>query len=124
MTKNIIQNFRLKAAAVILCLTGLATAAQAQIRDDEFDNFTQNDEGVMSRRNQRNIADSLGTDKEIPRGLKVWTVDSLRRRQTGRGRYDVAHVPQHHLHHRTKRTIQYHRQPWCTAHQPYLCGQT
>lgn len=76
MTKNIILNFRLKAAAVILCLTGLATAAQAQIRDDEFDNFTQNDEGVMSRRNQRNIADSLGTDKEIPRGLKVWTVDS------------------------------------------------
>ncbi len=47
MTKNIILNFRLKAAAVILCLTGLATAAQAQIRDDEFDNFTQNDEGVM-----------------------------------------------------------------------------
>ena len=76
MTKNIILNFRLKAAAVILCLTGLATAAQAQIRDDELDNFTQNDEGVMSRRNQRNIADSLGTDKEIPRGLKVWTVDS------------------------------------------------
>lgn len=76
MTKNIILNFRLKAAAVILCLTGLATAAQAQIRDDEFDNFTQNDEDVMSRRNQRNIADSLGTDKEIPRGLKVWTVDS------------------------------------------------
>ena len=76
MTKNIILNFRLKAAAVILCLTGLATAAHAQIRDDEFDNFTQNDEGVMSRRNQRNIADSLGTDKEIPRGLKVWTVDS------------------------------------------------
>lgn len=76
MTQNIILNFRLKAAAVILCLTGLATAAQAQIRDDELDNFTQNDEGVMSRRNQRNIADSLGTDKEIPRGLKVWTVDS------------------------------------------------
>ena len=76
MTKNIILNFRLKAAAVILCLTGLATVAHAQIRDDEFDNFTQNDEGVMSRRNQRNIADSLGTDKEIPRGLKVWTVDS------------------------------------------------
>lgn len=32
-------------------------------------------DGNMSQRNPMNSTDSLGTDKEIPKGIKVWTVD-------------------------------------------------
>nr|WP_294788098.1 putative porin [Prevotella sp.] len=32
-------------------------------------------DGNINQRSSRNMADSLGTDKEIPKGIKVWTVD-------------------------------------------------
>ena len=50
-----------------------ATTALAQ-----YDDFRQlNSDIGNSNNNQpnKNMADSLGTDKEIPRGIKVWTVD-------------------------------------------------
>ena len=42
----------------------------------QFDSFNQMDEdGNVTRRTTKHNADSLGTDKEIPKGIKVWTVD-------------------------------------------------
>lgn len=42
----------------------------------QFDSFNQMDEdGNVTRRSTKQNADSLGTDKEIPKGIKVWTVD-------------------------------------------------
>lgn len=60
----------------IVTLVAMPTIALAQINDNQFDQYDANSpSGILSRRSQKNIADSLGTDKEIPRGLKVWTVD-------------------------------------------------
>ena len=43
---------------------------------EQFDSFNQMDEdGNVTRRSTKHNADSLGTDKEIPKGIKVWTVD-------------------------------------------------
>ena len=42
----------------------------------QFDSFNQMDEdGNVTRRSTKHNADSLGTDKQIPKGIKVWTVD-------------------------------------------------
>ncbi|MCI6764630.1 MAG: putative porin [Prevotella sp.] len=42
----------------------------------QFDSFNQMDEdGNVTLRSTKHNADSLGTDKEIPKGIKVWTVD-------------------------------------------------
>ncbi len=53
------------------------TSMAAQLDDNQFDQFNQmSPDGNVSQRSSRNNVDSLGTDKEIPRGIKVWTVDS------------------------------------------------
>ena len=42
----------------------------------QFDSFDQMDEdGNVTLRSTKHNADSLGTDKQIPKGIKVWTVD-------------------------------------------------
>ena len=42
-----------------------------------YDNYNEmDDNGSYRQRSSRQNVDSLGTDKEIPKGLKVWTVDS------------------------------------------------
>lgn len=65
--------------AVAILLTATASNAVAQIdnrNDNQFDQFNQmSPDGNISQRSSRNMADSLGTDKEIPKGIKVWTVD-------------------------------------------------
>lgn len=43
----------------------------------QYDNYNEmDDNGNFRQRSSRQNVDSLGTDKEIPKGLKVWTVDS------------------------------------------------
>lgn len=49
-----------------------AIYAQSFTSDDGFNQM--NSDGTVSQRN-RNKVDSLGTDKEVPRGIRVWTVD-------------------------------------------------
>ena len=70
---------RIQLVAAIFAMLGLSATAFAQTDNYGNDQFDQTDPnspaGILSRKSQRNIADSLGTDKEIPRGLKVWTVD-------------------------------------------------
>ena len=65
--------------AVAILLTATASNAVAQIDNrngNQFDQFNQmSPDGNLSQRSSRNMADSLGTDKEIPKGIKVWTVD-------------------------------------------------
>lgn len=65
--------------AVAILLTATASNAVAQIDNrngNQFDQFNQmSPDGNISQRSSRNLADSLGTDKEIPKGIKVWTVD-------------------------------------------------
>lgn len=73
MTKSIIK-FLLVFVAAILVPTSVA----AQFDDNnQFDQFgqqsTDNNGRLLSGKMS---ADSLGTDKEIPRGIRVWTVDS------------------------------------------------
>lgn len=74
--------------AVAILLTATASNAVAQIDNrngNQFDQFNQmSPDGNISQRSSRNMADSLGTDKEIPKGIKVWTVDQRfgDRRQT------------------------------------------
>lgn len=60
-----------------LCSLAINVAAQGMLGQSQ-NNFNQIDEaGNMTTANQRRQqGDSLGTDKEIPIGLKVWTVDS------------------------------------------------
>ena len=64
---------------VAILLTATASNAVAQIDNrngNQFDQFNQmSPDGNISQRSSRNMADSLGTDKEIPKGIKVWTVD-------------------------------------------------
>lgn len=65
--------------SVAILLTATASNAVAQIDNrngNQFDQFNQmSPDGNISQRSSRNMADSLGTDKEIPKGIKVWTVD-------------------------------------------------
>ena len=64
------KRFILSLIVAILCLPTTALA--------QYDDFRQlNSDIGNSNNNQpnKNMADSLGTDKEIPRGIKVWTVD-------------------------------------------------
>lgn len=65
--------------AVAILLTATASNAVAQIDNrngNQFDQFNQmSPDGNINQRSSRNMADSLGTDKEIPKGIKVWTVD-------------------------------------------------
>lgn len=59
--------------AILALLLSLPAMVSAQ--DDYYNQM--NPDGSVSRRSSRtNAADSLGTDKEIPKGIKVWTVDS------------------------------------------------
>ena len=56
---------------ISLLLTLMPLMAWAQL-----DTFNQMDEdGNITRRSSKQNTDSLGTDKEIPTGIKVWTVD-------------------------------------------------
>ena len=64
---------------VALLLTAAVSKAVAQIDNrngNQFDQINQmSPDGNINKRSSRNMADSLGTDKEIPKGIKVWTVD-------------------------------------------------
>lgn len=54
-------------------LSFMAGFANAQV---DRDNYNQIDtEGNIQQLNKKNKTDSLGTDKEIPKGIHVWTVD-------------------------------------------------
>lgn len=65
MNKNIF-------AAIVTLLLGMPTIMSAQ--NDYYNQM--NPDGSVSRRSTRdNVADSLGTDKEIPKGIRVWTID-------------------------------------------------
>ena len=60
---------------ILLLLASLSISAQIRQAEDQFNQLDAN--GNYSRRGGNNQgADSLGTDKEIPKGLWVWTVDS------------------------------------------------
>lgn len=61
--------------ALIMFFAMLPFIGWAQIGN--YDNYNEmDDNGNYRQRSSRQNVDSLGTDKEIPKGLKVWTVDS------------------------------------------------
>ncbi|MCI6619655.1 MAG: putative porin [Prevotella sp.] len=61
----------MKKIIAITLLIAVAVTGHAQVRD-----FNQIDEdGTITRAGQHKT-DSLGSDKQIPKGIKVWTVDS------------------------------------------------
>lgn len=57
----------------LFCAFGIG--ASAQVNNPNFDQI--NSDGMMENSTRRKVnTDSLGTDKEIPKGIKVWTIDS------------------------------------------------
>lgn len=66
----------MKKLSIFFCLilASLSVAAQVPMKVDQYNQLDDN--GNLSRRSGKNNgADSLGTDKEIPKGLWVWKVD-------------------------------------------------
>lgn len=64
-----------KELIIISLFCTLATHIHAQIENNGFNEM--NSDGTITNSTQRKmLSDSLGTDKEIPKGLKVWTIDS------------------------------------------------
>ena len=61
---------KLLTAIFLFCATTANTVAQT--------NFSQIDESgnITTNKQSKNSADSLGSNKEIPKGIKEWTVDS------------------------------------------------
>lgn len=61
---------------VLLMMLFVLLPVSAQLNDQTtFNQLDQN--GNLSTRNSRRSADSLGTDKEVPHGIYVWTVDAF-----------------------------------------------
>ena len=54
----------------------LVSAVPLWAQYDMGDYNSMSPDGTISQRNHQGKADSLGTDKEIPEGIHVWTVDS------------------------------------------------
>ncbi len=64
----------MKKRIVLLLFCVVSMVASAQINNNQFNEI--NSDGVNTDPNKGKInPDSLGTDKEIPKGIKVWTVD-------------------------------------------------
>lgn len=57
----------------LLALHFSLSMAQSTRSNNSYNQINEN--GDISRRNGRNNTDSLGSDKEIPKGIYVWTVD-------------------------------------------------
>lgn len=64
----------MKKITFILTLLFVIFPLQAQINDSQYSQIDPS--GNISKRNS-NKTDSLGSDKEIPKGIKVWTIDRL-----------------------------------------------
>lgn len=58
----------------LLAIGALPMAAQTPITTDGYNEIDENG-NITNPGQRRNRADSLGTDKEIPKGIYVWTVD-------------------------------------------------
>ena len=69
----------MRKSLLLLSLLMLALNGYAQMPYDDMGMMSANDNGSRNRNRDRNGTmdpDSMGTDKEIPRGLHVWTVDN------------------------------------------------
>lgn len=63
----------MKKSKVILTITLFCAATSPVVAQTDFSN---NEDSMFAPVNNRNVrTDSLGSDKEIPKGLKVWTID-------------------------------------------------
>lgn len=64
----------MKKRIVLLLFCAVSMFASAQIDNNQFSDI--NSDGLTGNPTKRNVnPDSLGTDKEIPKGIKVWSVD-------------------------------------------------
>lgn len=58
-------------SSILVCAATLPVAAQS-----DFTEFSNNEDSQFRPQTNKHVnTDSLGTDKEIPKGIKVWTVD-------------------------------------------------
>ena len=57
---------------LISLIAGFLTLVSASAQTDNYNQINSN--GIVTNRSNQS-ADSLGSDKEIPKGIKVWTVD-------------------------------------------------
>ena len=63
----------MKKSKVILTITLFCAATSPVVAQTDFSN---NEDSMFAPVNNRNVrTDSFGSDKEIPKGLKVWTID-------------------------------------------------
>ncbi len=64
----------MKKNIVLFLFCAVSLVASAQIDNNQFNQI--NSDGITANPNQHKVnPDSLGTDKEIPKGIKVWSVD-------------------------------------------------
>lgn len=64
----------MKKKLVLALFCAVSTSLSAQIDNNQFDQI--NRDVMLDNSNPRKVnPDSLGSDKEIPKGIKVWTVD-------------------------------------------------
>ena len=106
----------MKKKLVLALFCAVSISLSAQIDNNQFDQI--NRDVMLDNSNPRKVnPDSLGSDKEIPKGIKVWTVD----KRFG----DIVHSTPDTLSHmfiyyRIERRVQYYRQSWSTAYQPHI----
>jgi hypothetical protein len=61
---------------ILFIITLLLSVSSAFAQFDNNGSYNQMDEsGNITKRGGKNKVDSLGSDKEIPKGIKVWTID-------------------------------------------------
>ena len=64
----------MKKKLVLALFCAVSISLSAQIDNNQFDQI--NRDVMLDNSNPRKVnPDSLGSDKEIPKGIKVWTVD-------------------------------------------------
>ena len=69
-----LNHMTLKTLSSLALLALLALPAKVAAQLDTYNQM--NADGNLSRRSSRQATDSLSSNKEIPKGIKVWTVDS------------------------------------------------
>lgn len=68
-----LHNQLLLVLLILLLALPATSSAQNYLSDTNRDEFLTDDN--FNQNGKPNIADSLGTDREIPKGIKVWTID-------------------------------------------------
>ena len=109
----------MKKKLVLALFFSFSISLSAQIDNIQFDQI--NRDVMLDNSNPRKVnPDSLGSDKEIPKGIKVWTVDKRFGDIVHSTPDTLSYVYEQYFYYRIERRVQYYRQSWSTAYQPRI----